>query len=172
MVTGVPSPRGIQIVPMREEHIDALKDHLQEGDRVDCSTHGRNPEMALRDGYEGGPAWCALVDGEPRGAFGVMPGLHSIWSLWADLSQAESIMCVRLGRLWLRMLAAWWETQQNPHVGFFRLHNYVWASNRKTLRWLKATGCFAFHTDHTLTVEGKSFIPFTLKPLRELPFNV
>ena len=163
---------GVQIVPMREEHIDALKDRLQEGDRVDCSTAGRTPALALRDGYQGGPAWCALVNGEPRGAFGVMPGLHSIWSLWTDLTPGESIMCVRLGRLWLRMLSVWWVSQQHPRVPAYRLHNYVWDGNKKTIRWLKATKCFDFHPQHSLTSEGKSFIPFTLKPLQELPSHV
>ena len=83
-----------------------------------------------------------------------------MWTLWADLTLSQYKGLMRRVPFWARFLAV------RAHR---RLENSYLQGNTTTRKWLAATRCVNFLDDQPLTWEGKTFIPFTLKPLEHLP---
>lgn len=85
----------------------------------------------------------------------------AIWTLWADLSKAQARELLKWAGRWARVIAI---RSKRPLSNIYR------EDNTKTARWLRLTRCVNILDEHPIQWQGRTYIPFTLKPLEELPY--
>lgn len=147
-------------VPLTYDHIRHLAPRIREADLADLTIHDTDPEQALVSGMTLGESFAVLDDGVPIGAGGwTVAG--AVWTLWTDLTRKQSLELLRCCVPWARIMAI---RAKRP------LTNVFLSGNTVTERWLRATRCVTILDNQLLSWKGRSYVPFYLKPLEELPY--
>lgn len=141
---------GITVRPMRFSDVDALSAKLDPLFVEECRLHGLTPTAALLLGLRDGFSWTFCFNNQPRGCFGFSTHFRTVWSLWATLSPLEARVLLKECRPWITYMV------RKQGGGLF---NVVHETNQRTIRWLKATGCFNFAEK----VDGEGWLRFDTK---------
>lgn len=149
----------IRPVPLTMHHAEMLAPYVRSSDCADLKTHDSTPWEALRHGVAmDGESW-AVMDGEVIIGAGGWTALGSVWTLWADLSRTQAKEVLRMAPAWCRIMAI---RAKRP------LQNVYLAGNSQTEHFLRATKCVDI-LDQEVLYEGRTWIPFFLKPLEDMP---
>lgn len=145
--------------PLRGSHCYDLGSRLRQADLDDLTLHEEQPIRALLQGMRAGEAYSVWDGHEIIGAGGWTEE-GRVWTLWADLTVAQSRELLRMSRPWARILAI---RAKRP------LSNVFLAGNAVTERWLRMTDCVDILDAELLPWQGRMYVPFYLKPLERLP---
>ncbi len=145
--------------PLTERHAKLFSHRIRRADLDDLHTSGQYPYAALLDAIEAGEAY-GIWDGIDIIGAGGWTRDGNVWSLWTDLSVSQSKALIKNAVPWARIIAI---RARRPLGNFFLRGNTV------TDGWLRLTRCVEILDDRPLTWQGRTYIPFYLKPLEELP---
>lgn len=124
----------------------AIAPLIRHQDRLECG-RDRDPLAAMLYGLSHGDAWVALdPHGAPLGVYG-WTRHGAIWSLWRDMTRAESIAVLKHTPLWVAQMV-----QASGHPFLF---NFVSASNSAALGWLETSRCFDIDYRRVMMHEGE-----------------
>lgn len=149
--------------PLTMDDIFCLHDRIREADLIDLKNQDASAFEALLEGVNSGEAWAIYDDEDLIGAGGFTDQGY-VWSLWTDLSLRQSLGIMKKAEGWARVL--------RMRAGPRPLQNVFVEGNRVTEAFLRRTRCVNIQEDCPLTYNGRTFIPFFLKPLAELPRHV
>lgn len=149
--------------PLTLDDIFCLHERIREADLMDLKCQDASALEALFEGLTSGEAWGIFDDGVIIGAGGFTDQGY-VWSMWVDLSLRQSMGIMKKAEGWARVL--------RMRAGQVPLQNVFVEGNRATETFLKRTRCVDIQEDCPLTYNGRTFIPFFLKPLAELPRHV
>jgi len=151
-----------QLYPQKFTHEDAeaLAPIMRQADIRDLIVHQSSPRDALLQVFnEGGEAWSVHSGRGIIGAGGwTQRGI--VWSLWADLTFEESKALMRTVVPWARIIAI---RAKRP------LSNVFVKGNHQTEHFLLATRCVTTFPQAEILHEGRTYIPFMLKPIEDMP---
>lgn len=131
-----------------------LGSKLRCDDQREVVLMGGDPTTAISTGLLTSELSRGIYDGnEIIGAFGYT-STGVVWSLYADLTPAQSRSILFQAPGWIGRMR---RTHGQP------LWNYVPADHKKTIRWLKATGCIDFPPLPPMNFNGVPHLKFTTK---------
>lgn len=141
------------------ENCQSLAKVLTAEDAHECVALGLTPLQSLAASALSGPAWavCRQSTRTPVGAFGCNPATGSVWSLWGPMGRREQAQV-------LRETPAYVEIMRGETIAGRRtLHNFVRASNVRSLRWLRAAKCFNIADEPIDGPDGHPWFYFEVK---------
>lgn len=107
---------------------------IRNADRLECGP-SKDPLAAMLVGISpGNDAWVATdPHGNSLGVYGYTEW-GVIWSLWRDMTRAESVAVLRHTPMWVAMMV---HASEHPY-----LFNFVSVENKEAIGWLEASKCF------------------------------
>lgn len=154
MTTLVPKPL------TREDALD-LGPRIRQADIDDLTVHRSNPTEALLGALAVPGESYGVWDGEHLIGAGGWTEAGHVWTLWTDLSSAQSRALLKACIPWARIMAI---RSMRPLGNVFLTENHV------TRAWLRATRCVELLDVPPIMWQGFEYTPFRLKPLEQLPY--
>jgi hypothetical protein len=147
------------IVEATPEHVELLIANLRDSDREEILAMGYDDvEAAIRQTYRASTvAWSGWVDDDLLCVFGVQAGSYLLghgvpWMLGTPTMNKYEI----------RFLHNCKPVVEQMLRGYPRLTNYVYARNKRTIRWLKWLG-FTVHPPRPAGLKQEPFCRFTME---------
>ena len=150
--------------PLTIQHAASLEPRVRKADRDDLKNHRAGAEYALALALTlPGEAWAIMWAEDNATPVVIGAGgwteAGAVWTLWADLTLAQSKAMMRMIVPYARILAI---RANRP------LWNYYGMRNDATEKFLKATRCVDFTGDVSY-FSGRYWNKFMLKPLEDMP---
>jgi len=149
----------LQARPLTIEGIMDLAPVIREEDLLDLKCQNSSAFECLMLGLEG-HAW-GIYEGDLIVGAGGFTAHGFVWSLWRDMTEEQKRGVMQKAVGWARIMRLL--------AGKALLQNVYLKGNHKTERFLKATRCVTIDEGTELVYQGRTFIPFFLKPYEELP---
>lgn len=146
---------------LRWEDCETLAPKIRRADLEDLTINRSNPLRALQGAIHMPGEAFGIWDGDQIVGAGGWTTSGTVWTLWQELTFGQAKALAKNCAPWARIMAI---RSARP------LQNVFLQGNAATRRWLESTRCVDILDDHPLTWEGRTFIPFFLKPLEQLPY--